>query len=137
LTFPVWSQSFFDLLVTRHSIRYFLQKAFAGVVPDAVAEYAYLTAHRPGARHAPLAFISGQLFTPNILDYYAAVERPVLAFCDRSDYGPSELLPQFCADQPNWRMQCIPGTKAMPQFERQRETVAAIEEFLRESVAAA
>ncbi len=69
----MWSYSLFDLLVTRQSIEYFLKKAFAG--PSRTASSSTITAaHRPGARYAPLAFISGKLFTPDIQDYYA--DRP-------------------------------------------------------------
>jgi len=128
-SFPIWSQAFYDLLVTRRSIRYFLQKAFAGPVDPELEEYDYLTAHQPGARHAPLHFISGRLFTPGIRDLYAAMPQPVLAFPDLSDYGPSEFLPRFTREHPNWRMEFIDGTKAMPHFERTAETLAELESF--------
>jgi pimeloyl-ACP methyl ester carboxylesterase len=129
VSFPVWGQAFFDLLVSRPSIRYYLQKAFEGPIDRGLEEYGYLTAHRPGARHVPFWFISGKLFTPDVIDYYSAVPHPVLAFCDQSDYGQSDLLPSFVEDHPNWRMRCIEGTKAMPHFERALETATAIDEF--------
>jgi pimeloyl-ACP methyl ester carboxylesterase len=130
ISFPIWGQAFFDLLVSRPSIRYYLQKSFGGPVDRGLEEYGYLTAHRPGARHVPFFFVSGKLFTPDILSYYSAVRQPVLAFCDQSDYGQSDLLPAFAEEHRNWTMRCIEGTKAMPHFEKPAETCSAIEEFL-------
>jgi pimeloyl-ACP methyl ester carboxylesterase len=128
VTFPVWAQAFYDLLVSRPSIDYFLKKAFAGPVDAGLAEYAHLTSHRPGARNVPAAFIAGKLFTPGIQEYYAAVRQPVLAFCDASAYGPSELLPAF-ADDHGWTVHCIEGAKAMPHFEQRLATFAAMDDF--------
>lgn len=128
VTFPVWAQAFYDLLVSRPSIEYFLKKAFAGPVDAGLADYAHLTSHRPGARNVPAAFIAGKLFTPEIKDYYAALTQPVVAFCDESEYGPSELLPAFAEDH-DWTLRCIEGTKAMPHFERRDATFAIMDEF--------
>ena len=128
VTFPVWAQAFYDLLVSRPSIEYFLGKAFAGPVDRGLAEYAHVTSHRPGARNVPAAFVAGKLFTPDILDYYSALRQPVLAFCDASDYGPSELLPAFANDH-GWTVHCIDGAKAMPHFEQRAATFRAMDEF--------
>ncbi|MDZ4797195.1 MAG: alpha/beta fold hydrolase [Bryobacteraceae bacterium] len=130
VTFPVWSQAVFDLLVTRPSIDYFLQKAFAGQVDPGLADYAFLTSHRPGARYAPFYFIAGKLFTPDVRSWYSAIQQPVLAFCDLGDFGPSDLLPQFCRDHANWEMACIEDTKSMPHFENPGPTFERLEAFL-------
>lgn len=129
MAFPVWAQAFYDALVTRPSIHYFLQKTFAGPVDEDVEEYAFLTSHRPGARHAPLHFVSGKLFTPRIREYYSMLTQPVLAFCDMSGYGPSDLLPAFVDQHPNWRMACIEDSGALPHFEQPEATFAGMEEF--------
>lgn len=128
VTFPLWAQAFYDLLVSRPSIDYFLGKAFAGPVDRGLAEYAHVTSHRPGARNVPAAFIAGKLFTPDILDGYSALRQPVLAFCDGSDYAPSELLPVFASDH-GWTVHCIDGAKAMPHFEQRAATFAAMDDF--------
>lgn len=130
VSFPLWAQAFYDLLVTQASIRYFLRKVFAGPVDPGLERYDYLTSHQPGARYAPSQFVSGRLFTPEILDYYAALSQPVLAFCNQSDFGLSIQLPAFCRGRSNWRMRCVEGTKAMPHFERQEETLAILEGFI-------
>ncbi|MBN1488228.1 MAG: alpha/beta fold hydrolase, partial [Anaerolineae bacterium] len=67
-TFPLWSQALFDLIATRRSIEFFLKQSFAGPVDQGLMDYAYITAHQVGAKQAPLTFVSGKLFTPDILD---------------------------------------------------------------------
>lgn len=129
VSFPLWRQALYDLLVTRPGLRRSLQKAFAGPVDEGLQEYGYLTSHRPGARHVPLHFVSGRLFTPGIRDFYAMLKQPVLAFCDQSGYGPSDQLPAFAEAHPNWRVCCLDGTGAMPHFERPEETFAQMESF--------
>jgi pimeloyl-ACP methyl ester carboxylesterase len=129
-SFPLWSQAFYDLIVTRPSIRYFLEKAFAGPVDPGLEEYGYLTSHRPGARYVPLHFISGKLFTPDIQQYYGMLTQPVLAFCDQSSYGTADTLPAFVDAHPNWHVRCIEDTGAMPHFERPAETFQEMETFL-------
>jgi pimeloyl-ACP methyl ester carboxylesterase len=64
VTFPLWSQALFDLLVTKPSIIYYLKRSFVGPIDDGLLAYDYATTHQPGARFAPLSFISGALFTP-------------------------------------------------------------------------
>jgi pimeloyl-ACP methyl ester carboxylesterase len=53
-TFPLWSQAIYDALVSRASIRYFLQRTFGRKdIDEGLLEYDYLTAHQPG-RATPL-----------------------------------------------------------------------------------
>ena len=70
--FPLWSRAFFDLLNSRASQRYFLAKSFGSdaAIDPGLLEYDYLTAHQPGAQHAPFAFISGLLFSADITRVY-------------------------------------------------------------------
>jgi hypothetical protein len=100
-------------------------------VDSGLQEYAYLTSHRPGARNVPAYFLSGKLFTPGIAEFYVAIRQPVLVFCDQSEYVPSGLLPAFAEDQ-GWTLRCIPGTKAMPHFERREATFGAMNRFFAE-----
>ena len=53
----------FNALVSRRSIRSFLEKAYAddSIVTDELVEIYYWTSHQRGARHAPAAFLSGHL----------------------------------------------------------------------------
>jgi pimeloyl-ACP methyl ester carboxylesterase len=124
-----WSQVLFDLIASRPSIDYFLKKSFAGPVDPGLAAYAYASSHQPGAVHAPLAFLSGRLFTPGILDVYAHVSRPALAIYDQDPYTRFDRLPSLLARAPMWCAERIGPTRGLPQFERLDETVHALETF--------
>ncbi|MBI5670959.1 MAG: alpha/beta hydrolase [Chloroflexi bacterium] len=135
LAFPLWSQAFYDLLTTRPSIRYFLQMSFVGDVPPDLVEYAYLTAHQPGARYAPLHFVSGRLFTPNIAGLvYERLKVPVLVIYDEDPFVSFDLLPRVMNTCANWKAVRIAPTKGLAHWDKLDETAPAIEAFWREAV---
>jgi len=130
LTLPFLSQGLFDLLTSRRSIRYFLGQAFVGETPPEMIDYAYATSHQPGARHAPLYFLSGQLFTPNAVErLYAKLSLPVLVLYDRDPNVSFDLLPGFVSGHANWRAERIAPTLGLPHWEKTAETLAAMEGF--------
>jgi pimeloyl-ACP methyl ester carboxylesterase len=132
-SFPLWSQAFYDLLATKPSIQYFLQKSFEGAVDAGLKAYAYATSHQPGARHAPLYFVSGKLFTPDVREeIYERVLLPVLVLYDRDSFVRFDTLPDLLARHQNWRGVRIPATLGLPQFERLAETTSALDEFWQE-----
>lgn len=125
-----WAQPVYDLLVARASIRHFLQRAFGSddVDPDLV-DYCYLSAHRPGARHAPLAFIAGRPFSVRPMQVYRGLQLPVWmahgtrgAFCDVERKVELE-------SRSNWTIQSF-DSGAMPQFEVLDALAATYEHFL-------
>lgn len=129
LKWRAWSQALYDLLATRTSIHYFLQRNFVGPVPPDLEEYAYLTTHQPGARFAPLAFVSGKLFTPDIrAAVYEKLQAPVLVLYDEDPNVRFDALPQML-QRPNWRGARIRPTKGLPHWEKLPETAAALEQF--------
>ena len=130
LSLPFLSQGLFELLTSRRSIRYFLGQAFVGETPPEMIDYAYATAHQPGARYAPLYFLSGQLFTANATEQlYAKLSLPVLVIYDRDPNVSFDLLPGFVANHPNWRAERIAPTLGLPHWEKTAETVSAMERF--------
>jgi len=60
---PIVGTAMFNALVSRRSIRNFLEKAYAddSIVTNELVEIYYWTSHQRGARHAPAAFLSGHL----------------------------------------------------------------------------
>ncbi len=131
--FPLWSQAFYDLLASRPSIRYFLKMSFVGEPDGGLLDYAYATAHQPGARFAPLAFVSGQLFSPDIREaVYEQLTIPVLAIYDRDAFVRFDTLPHVLERNPNWRTTRLIPSKGLPQFERLDETAAALVSFWQE-----
>lgn len=130
LSTPGLSQGLFNLLTSRPSIRYFLGQAFPGGTPPEMVEYAYATAHQPGARYAPLYFLSGQLFTPKAAEVlYAPLTQPVLALYDRDPNVTFDLLPDLVASHPNWRAERVTPSHGIPQWERTADTTAAMARF--------
>ena len=133
LTVPLWAQGLFDLLTTKPSIRYYLNKSFTGAAPQELVDYAYATAHQPGARFAPLTFLSMQLFTPNALDrlYAKLGDCPVLAIADRDPYVGFEQLPGFAAARANWRHETLAPNMGLPHWEHPEATFELLEGFWR------
>lgn len=130
LQFPLWSQPFYDLLATRPSIRYFLNKSFVGPTDEGMVDYAYLSSHRPGARHAPLRFVSGMLFTANVLEgVYRHLQQPVLVIYDRDPYTSFEALPDLLLGCANWNAAMVTPTRGLPHFEKLAETGRVMEDF--------
>jgi len=131
LQFPLWSQALFNLWVSRAGLRYFLRRTWGSRdIDEGLFKYSYRSAHQPGARRAPLAYVSGRLYSKDILRVYAAIATPVWAphgirggFGDFSGAGPVAM-------PPNWRFQSF-ATGAMPHFERPAEFCADLSRFLR------
>lgn len=127
---PLWSQPFYDLLTTKASIRYYLRKSFVGTPDPGLVSYGYATSHQPGARFAPLRFISGQLFTRDIrLAVYERLTQPTLVIHDRDGFTSFDTLPVTLERRPNWRAERIAPTLGLPHFEQTARTVAALENF--------
>lgn len=128
--FPLWSQAFYDLIATRPSVDYFLQQSFVGQVDRGLADYAYATSHQPGARYAPLHFVSGKLFTRGIVNrVYERLTPPVLVLYDRDAFVRFDRLPEFVDAHPNWRRVQIIPSNGLPHYERLSETIDALDRF--------
>ncbi len=137
LSFPLWGQALYDLLVTRGSLRYFLERSFTREPDAGMLEYAYATTHQPGARYAPLYFVSGQLFTPNAIDrLYTRVTQPALVIYDRDGYTRFDALPQLLDERSNWRATRVAPTRGLPHFERLGDTARALTAFWSEAMVA-
>ncbi|KAA6185984.1 alpha/beta fold hydrolase [Thiohalocapsa marina] len=131
LGMPLWRQRLYDLVASRSSIRHFLGKSFHGGVPAELVDYAYATSHQPGARHAPLRFLSTLLFTrqaPETL-YARLGDLPVLVIADQDPYVTFERLPGFVVTHANWQHETLAPHLGMPQWERPEPTMAALTQF--------
>jgi pimeloyl-ACP methyl ester carboxylesterase len=128
---PGLSQALFDLVVSKRSIRHYLGGSFVGEPTQEILDYAYATSHQPGARHAPLVFLSMQLFTPDAGDrlYAKLTDLPVLAIADRDPYIDFERLDAFVARHPNWSRQRLAPNMGLPHWERLPETLGALDAF--------
>ncbi|MBV5310443.1 alpha/beta fold hydrolase [Chromatium okenii] len=130
LSVPVVNDGLFSLLTTRASIKFFYNQAFVNGIPPELIDYAHATTHQPGAKYAPLYFLSGQLFTPQAGEtLYSKLTVPVLVLYDRDPNIDFHELPDFLGRHPNWLAQRIVPTRGMPQWERPAETAAAMTHF--------
>ena len=130
LRFPLWNRGVFRLLTTRASIRYFLRRTWGSRdIDEALADYDWLTARQPGARHVAYHFVSGYLFSPDIFDFYQRLELPVwLAHGTRGDFVDYAKAEQM-RGRPNWRLTVL-ETGALPHFERREEFLQGYDAFL-------
>ena len=117
LSQPLWAAALFRGLTRPGVVRYFLERTWGSkAIDEPLWRDAVAAAQAPGARFAPLHFLSGGLFSADIHDVYDAVRSPVWA-ChgvrgDFTDYRGMARVPA-CA---GWQRTVYP-TGAMPYFE--------------------
>jgi pimeloyl-ACP methyl ester carboxylesterase len=130
LAVPLWNRPFYDLVASRPSIQYFLNKSFEGLVPERFVDYAYQTAHQPGAEYAPTYFLSGKLFTQAVREnVYETLDTPVLVIYDRDPYTRFDMLPILLKEKENWIAERVSPTKGLPHWEQPEKTFKAMEAF--------
>ncbi|MEL6063116.1 MULTISPECIES: alpha/beta fold hydrolase [unclassified Methylobacterium] len=127
---PPFGRPLFDALVTRPSMRFFLQKTFGSpAIDEGLLAYDHASAHQPGAEHAPWCFISGHLFPTDATRLYERLRLPVwMLHGVRGDFVDYRHVPRV-AGRPNWRVETLP-TGAFPHFERPGTVTTAYEAFL-------
>jgi pimeloyl-ACP methyl ester carboxylesterase len=130
VSFPLWSQALYDLIVSGPSIRYFLERTYGSrEIDQALVDYDYVTSHQPGAKNAPLAFLSGRLFSADIRATYEQLVLPVWmphgTRGDFRDFSAALLL----RERANWTLQSF-DSGALPHFEQRAQFNAAFERFL-------
>jgi len=134
--FRLWSRALYDLLTSRASMRYFLAKTFGSneAIDQGLSNYDYLSAHQPGAQHAPYAFIAGLLFSADISRIYDSLGLPVFLAHgvrgDFTDYGGTQRV----ASRPNWTIQVF-QTGGIPYFEQPGLFADRYDAFLRSASA--
>lgn len=131
LTRPGWGERIFGWLTRPGVIRYFLKRTFgAPVIDEALWAFAVATTRQPGARHAPLCFVSAGLFSADINTLYEAVQCPVwVSMATRGDFTDYQGR-STVDDRPNWRFEAVPGG-ALPYFEDLPGFVQRLDAFWR------
>lgn len=88
-----------------------------------------ITTQQPGAKHAPLHFVSANLFANAVNTLYDQLQMPVwMSHGIRGDFVDYRGKAWY-ADRPNWRFTKFP-TGALPQFEVPAQFLAAYQRFL-------
>jgi len=130
LSNPRWSNGLFRSLTRPGVIRYFLQRSWGSKnIDEALWRYDLLTTRQPGARYAPLYFLSAHLFAADINTLYEKLACPVwVSMATRGDFtnykGRSTV-----AQRANWRFFLMPGG-ALPYFEDLAAFTAQSDRFL-------
>ena len=127
---PPFGRPVFDALVTRPSMRFFLQKTFGSPrIDEGLFDYDHASAHQPGAEHAPWCFIAGHLFPTDTTRLYERLRLPVwMVHGVRGDFVDYRLVPRV-AGRENWRVETLP-TGAFPHFEQPDAVTAGYDAFL-------
>ena len=126
---PAWSSGLFNLLVRPGVVRYFLQRTFGRKqIDEALWRYCVLTAHQPGAKHAPLCFLSAYLFAADINTVYEKLACPVWVSMatrgDFTDYRGRSTVEQ----RDNWQFELTEGG-ALPYFEDLAGFISELDTF--------
>ena len=130
VSFAPVSQWLFDGLVSRASVRYFLRRTWgARDIDEGLFAYSWATAHQPGARFAPLAFLCGRLFSRDVRDLYERLALPVwVPHGTRGDFRDFSGA-DWTASRSNWRLQPF-ESGALPHFEQPDAFEVGLRAFL-------
>ncbi len=117
---PIVGTAMFNGLVSRRSLKYYLEKTYSDdtIVTDELVDIYYWTSHQRGARHAPAAFVSGQL---NI-DVRQALRRltqpTLLVWGEEGAAAPIEEFRGFRAIKPDLELAVLTPAGDLPHDER-------------------
>lgn len=133
LSVPLWSNPLFRLLTRPAVVRYFLERTWGRrAIDETLWACGVQSARQPGARFAPLHFLSGGLFSGDIHRVYESVTQPVWMSHgvrgDFTDFRNQKIVQSL----PNWRFDVF-QTGALPYFEVPGEFFARFDAFLRRS----
>lgn len=133
LTRELWKDRLFELLTSRASVAFFLRKTFGSKnVPPGLIDYAWKSAHQPGACHAPFDFLSGFLFSADSTRLYDSLTMPVwMVHGNRGDFTDYRRK-RFYADRPNWTIQEY-AAGALPHYDLPQNFLSDYTTFLQRS----
>lgn len=123
----------FRLLTTRSSTRYFLrQEAFASrssITPEVVENF-YSASQQPGAKYAPICFVTN-LLNCDISDVFGKVTQPILLVWGRdAKTTPLRQADNFLVRNPRAELVVLDGCSMLAQAERPNEFNRIVREFL-------
>ena len=114
---PGWGRFLFEGLTRPGVIRYFLNKTWGSrAIDETMYEYAVWTTRQPGAEHAPLCFLSAQMFSADITTVYDGLNLPIwMSHGVRGDFVDYRGKERF-ARRGNWHFTVF-DSGALPYFE--------------------
>jgi pimeloyl-ACP methyl ester carboxylesterase len=117
---PIVGTAMFNGLVSRRSIRYWLEKTYADdtVVTSDLVDIYYWTSHQLGARHAPAAFISGNL-NIDVRQALRRLTQPTLVvWGEEGSIAPVEEFRGFRSVKPDIELAVLTPAGDLPHDER-------------------
>lgn len=132
LSFRPLGQALFIALSRPRTIRYFLERTWGSrQIDEGLWRYSTFTAAQPGARYAPLRFVTLALFSADISCVYEALQLPVWM-----SHGVRGDFTVYRGEKPiekrrNWHISVF-HTGAMPHFEMRQHFISAYKLFLRQ-----
>jgi pimeloyl-ACP methyl ester carboxylesterase len=129
---PFLGEALYNLLVSRPSLRYYDAQVYRDPgVAEANAEHHYATAHQPGARYAPAAFL-GDALGRNVYMALRTVEVPALSLWTDSHCADTEREAEaFKAVAPGMQQIRVEGSGALPYEEKPDVVAGYIRGWLR------
>ena len=130
LSIPGLRRGLFRLLTRPGVIRYFLKRTWGSDdFDESLAAYDDLTTHQPGAEHAPLAFLSGKLFSKDIRRVLESIDLPVwVPHGTRGDFRDFSGA-EWTKDRDNWQLQPF-DSGALPHYEAPDSFIESYRAFL-------
>jgi len=118
---PGWGSALFKGLTRPSVIRYFLNKTWGSrAIDETMYDYAVWTTRQHGAEHAPLCFLSAQMFSADITTIYDQLRLPVwVSHGVRGDFVDYRGKARF-ATHANWQFTVF-NSGALPYFECPQE----------------
>ncbi|MCA9631165.1 MAG: alpha/beta hydrolase [Myxococcales bacterium] len=115
---PLIGRSLFRLLRTRPVLHYYLSKSTARRPDRELERYMHRSAAQRGAHRAPLAFLSGALFEPNVrARYYARLGVPTWILYGSDPYTRFDEVLAFAGGNPRVQAERIEGAGGLIQFD--------------------
>lgn len=130
---PVMGDALYHALVSRRSIRYYLEKTAyhdPALVTDALVEEYYRAGHGRGAKFLPAAFASGKL-NFDVSGWWPRVANRTMIFWGReAKTAPLDLLNTFLSRNPRAAYRIFRDTALLPHDERPEAFNREVIEFL-------
>ena len=129
---PLVGEALFNGLVSRPSMRLFLEQTFAtdGYVTPALLDAYHAAAHQPGARFAPAAFV-GMALNLNVRDALRRLEQPLLiTWGEQAKEVPKTELEIYRELRPDAEVAMFDPSGSLPHDERAEAWCARVNAFL-------
>ncbi len=127
---PGWGRWLYKGLTRPAVIRFFLEKTWGSrEIDETMWRYAVASTQQPGAEHAPLYFVAGQLFSADIQTGYERLAMPIwMSHGTRGDFTDYRRK-TWAEGRANWRISVFP-TGALPYFEQPEAFAQALRAHL-------